>query len=40
MASAYFVGDGILYSISVGGFVDEDNVDPAGYLKELIGTFR
>ena len=25
-ASAYFVNDGILYNISVGGFVDEDNV--------------
>ena len=39
-ASAYFVNDGILYNISVGGFVDEDNVDPANYLKELIDTFK
>ena len=39
-ASAYFVQDGILYHISVGGFVDEDHVDPADYLKELIDTFR
>lgn len=39
-ASAYFVNDGILYNISVGGFVAEDNVDPANYLKELIDTFK
>ena len=39
-ASAYFVNDGILYNISVGGFVDEDNVDPENYLKELIDTFK
>ena len=39
-ASAYFVHDGILYSISVGGFVDEDIVDPASYLEALIDTFR
>lgn len=39
-ASAYFVNDGILYNISVGGFVDEDNVAPANYLKELIDTFK
>lgn len=39
-ASAYFVNDGILYNISVCGFVDEDNVDPANYLKELIDTFK
>ena len=39
-ASAYFVNDGILYNISVGGFVDEDHVNPANYLKELIDTFK
>lgn len=39
-ASAYFVNDGILYNISVGGFVDEDNVDTENYLKELIDTFK
>lgn len=39
-ASAYFVNDGILYNISVGGFVDEDNVDIENYLKDLIDTFK
>ena len=39
-ASAYFVYDGILYNISVGGFADEDDIDPAGYLEALIDTFR
>ena len=39
-ASAYFVDKGILYSISVGGFVEEDNVDLAEYLKDLINTFE
>lgn len=28
------------YRKHVGGFVDEDNVDPANYLKELIDTFK
>lgn len=39
-ASAYFVDNGILYSISIGGFVEEDNVDFSEYLKELIDTFE
>lgn len=39
-ASAYFVDNGILYSISVGGFVEEDNVNLAEYLKDLINTFE
>lgn len=39
-ASTYFVNNGILYNISVGGFVDEDIIDPAVYLKELIDTFE
>lgn len=39
-ASAYFVDNGILYSISIGGFVEEDNVDFSKYLKELIDTFE
>ena len=39
-ASAYFVYDGILYNISVGGFADEDDIDPASYLEALIDTFR
>ena len=37
-ANAYFVDNGILYSISIGGFVEEDNVDFSEYLKELIVT--
>jgi len=39
-ANAYFVDNGILYSISIGGFVEEDNVDFSEYLKELIDTFE
>lgn len=39
-ASAYFVENGVLYSISIGGFVEEDNVDFSEYLKELIDTFE
>jgi hypothetical protein len=39
-ASAYFADNGIYYSITVGGFVKEDNVDVTGYLKELINTFQ
>ena len=39
-ASAYFVYDGILYNISVGGFADEDDIDQASYLEALIDTFR
>ena len=39
-ASAYFVDNGILYSISIGGFAEEDNVDFSEYLKELIDTFE
>lgn len=39
-ASAYFVDNGILYSISIGGFVEEDNIDLAKYLKDLIDTFE
>lgn len=39
-ASAYFVYDGILYNISVGGFAGEDDIDPASYLEALIDTFR
>lgn len=39
-ASAYFVDNGILYSISIGGFVEEDNIDFSEYLKELIDTFE
>lgn len=39
-ANAYFVDNGILYSISIGGFVEEDNVDFSEYLKELIDTFK
>lgn len=39
-ASAYFVDKGILYRISVSGFVEEDNVDLAEYLKDLINTFE
>ena len=38
-ASAYFVDNGIFYSISVGGFVEEDNVDLIEYLKGQIATF-
>lgn len=39
-ASAYFVDNGIFYSISIGGFAKEDNVDLAEYLKDLINTFE
>lgn len=39
-ASAYFVDNGILYSISVGGFAEEDNIDFADYLKGLIDSFE
>ncbi len=39
-ASAYFVDNGILYSISIGGFVEEDNIDFSEYLKGLIDTFE
>jgi hypothetical protein len=39
-ASAYFADNGILYSISIGGFVEEDNIDLTEYLKELIDTFK
>ena len=39
-ANAYFVDNGILNSISIGGFVEEDNVDFSEYLKELIDTFE
>lgn len=38
-ASAYFVDNGILYSISIGGFSQEDSRDLAEYLKGLIDTF-
>ena len=39
-ASAYFIDNGILYSVSVGGFAEEDNIDLAEYLKGLIDTFE
>lgn len=39
-ASAYFVDNGILYSISVGGFSEEDHIDLANYLKGLIDIFE
>ncbi|NLC67457.1 MAG: hypothetical protein GX754_01440 [Clostridiaceae bacterium] len=39
-ASAYFVDNGIFYSITIGGFVKEDNVDVTRCLKELIDTFQ
>lgn len=38
-ASAYFVDNGILYSISVSGFAEEDHIDLAEYLKGLVDTF-
>lgn len=39
-ANAYFVDNGILYSISICGFAEEDNVDFSEYLKELIDAFE
>ncbi|HBA51144.1 MAG TPA: hypothetical protein DCZ91_25760 [Lachnospiraceae bacterium] len=39
-ANAYFVDNGILYNISIGGFVEEENIDLAEYLKGLIDTFK
>ena len=38
--SAYFIDNGMLYSVSVGGFAEEDNIDLAEYLKGLIDTFE
>lgn len=39
-ASAYFVDNGIFYSISIGGFAKEDNVNLSEYLQDLIDTFE